>query len=240
MPAIPAESIDLVLCDLPYGVTACSWDKKIPLRPLWDEYLRVTPERGVIALFAQQPFATELAAAAPANLFRHEWIWDKVQPTGFANAHRAPMRRHESVFIFCRKQPPYNPMGLRPCRPRSRTRRDTEVYGHVAGNSVQRFTGYPQSIIVFRRDRGSAPCQKPVALLDYLIQTYTSEGATILDNAMGTGSTGVAAMKAHRNFVGIELDSSRFQFSAARISAVMVTDRKCRPRSFFGKEAAHA
>jgi site-specific DNA-methyltransferase (adenine-specific) len=180
---------------------------------------RVTKDRGVIALFAQQPFATELVAWSLRDL-RYEWIWDKGGCTGFANARRAPLRRHENVLIFYRRQPQYDPQGLRPCSPRVRRRKITEVYSEIGRDGyVQRFTGYPQSIISFKREPGAAACQKPVALLEYLIRTYTAEGGLVLDCCMGTGSTGVAAVNTGRSFIGFELDAARFQTAAARIAA---------------------
>lgn len=203
MDAIPDGSVDLILCDPPYGITACKWDRRIPFEPLWKHYLRVLAERGAVLLFAQQPFATALAASAPPGWLRYEWIWDKGQPTGFANAKRMPMRRHENVA--------------------------------GAGRGVQRLTGYPQSIVTFRRDAKSLPCQKPTALLEYLIRTYTDPGGMVLDNAMGSGSTGVAAVNTQRSFAGIEVDPCRFQIAVGRISAAMMGHRRCRPRSFWGR-----
>jgi site-specific DNA-methyltransferase (adenine-specific) len=215
---VPDQSVDLVLCDLPYGVTDCRWDHKIAPEPLWEQYLRLVKERGVIALFAQQPFATELASQA-ARFLRYEWVWDKGQATGFQNAHRMPMRRHENVLVFYRRPPAYHPQGLRPCRRRqSSTPGSSEVYRNIHRDvSLQQFTGYPQSILRFGRDTGSVACQKPIALLEYLIRTYTTEGATVLDNAMGTGSTGVAAVRTGRAFIGFEIDPQRFQIAEGRI-----------------------
>lgn len=217
MNAIAGASVDLVLCDLPYGITKCPWDRKIALEPLWRQYERICAPRGVIALFAQQPFATELAAPRLKWLW-HDWVWDKGRATGFANAHRMPMRRHENVLIFYRKLPRYNPQGLRPCQPRSMPRRTSEVYLAVGRDGYeQRMTGYPQSILRFDRERGAVACQKPVELLEYLIRTYTRTGETVLDNAMGTGSAGVAAVRAGRRFIGIEIDGGRFDLASRRI-----------------------
>lgn len=238
MEAIPDGSVNLVLCDPPYGVTACKWDRRIPFEPLRKHYLRTLADRGTVLLFAQQPFATALAASAPPGWLRYEWIWDKGQPTGFANARRMPMRRHENVLVFYRRLPNYHPMGLRPCRPRTRMSRESEVYGTDAGagRRIQRFTGYPQSIVTFRRDAKSLPCQKPTALLEFLIRTYTDPGDTVLDNAMGSGSTGVAAVNTERSFVGIEVDPCRFQIAVGRISAAMMGHHRCGPRTFWGAE----
>ncbi len=178
--------------------------------------------------------ATDVISAA-RPLFRYEWIWDKGAATGFANARRMPMRRHENVLVFYKRLPAYHPQGLRPCRVRSRADDRSEVYGTIrrAGH-VQRFTGFPQSILSFRRTHGSAACQKPVELLEYLIRTYTTEGGTVLDNVMGTGSTGVAAARTGRAFVGFEIDPERFRIAERRINealtgqATMPTEDKAR------------
>lgn len=213
----------MVLCDLPYGITACDWDKKLPLQPLWEQYFRITTEKGVIALFAQQPFATELAAAAPSKLLRYDWVWDKGCVTGYGNARRMPLRRHENVLVFYKKLPTYNPQGLKECRPRCRHRgADSVVYrSRIVEPKEQRLTGFPQSILSFRRERRAAPCQKPVALLEYLVRTYTNAGETVLDNTMGTGSTGVAAVNTGRNFIGMELDADRYRLAEQRVTAAM-------------------
>jgi site-specific DNA-methyltransferase (adenine-specific) len=216
MAQMPAASVDLVLADLPYGVTGCRWDKRIAMTPLWEQYERVLKERGVIALFAQQPFATDLINAA-RRMFRYEWIWDKGGATGFANARRMPMRRRENVLVFYKRLPAYHPQGLRPCQPHSRPNDRSEVYGGIQRDaSVQRFTGYPQSIVAFKRNAHSAACQKPVELLEYLIRTYTAPGETVLDNAMGTGSTCVAAVATGRGVVGFEMDPERFRIAEQR------------------------
>jgi site-specific DNA-methyltransferase (adenine-specific) len=214
---LPAESIDLVLCDPPYGITECRWDRKIPRAPFWKQLWRVTKPRGVVALFAQQPFSTALAAWS-AEALRYEWVWDKGACTGFANAHRAPLRRHESILIFYRRQPEYHPQGLRPCRPRLCRKRSSAVFNAVGRDGyVQRLTGYPQSIVSFKREAGAKPCQKPVALLEYLIRTYTGEGQVVLDCCMGMGSAGVAAVNTRRRFIGFELDADRFAAAETRI-----------------------
>lgn len=214
-------SVDLILCDLPYGITDCRWDKKIPLAPLWKSYDRVLKDDGAVLLFAQQPFATHLAANASVSLkLRYEWIWDKGAVTGFQNANRMPMRRHENIFVFYRRLPSYHPQGLVAARiHRDRKRRASEVYGAIGHRTKQRFTGYPASLIAFRREPGAAPCQKPVALLEYLIRTYSNRGDLVLDNCMGTGSTGVAAVRAGRRFIGMELDPDRFRIARDRMAA---------------------
>ncbi len=224
MAGLPAESVDLVLADLPYGVTGCRWDKRIPMQPLWEQYRRVLKEHGAIVLFAQQPFATDLINAA-RPIFRYEWIWDKGAATGFANARRMPMRRHENILVFYKHLPTYHPQGLKPCRPRSRSSDSSEVYGGIRREAVvQCLTGYPQSIVRFGRGRDVAACQKPVGLLEYLVRTYTAEDETVLDNVMGTGSTGVAAANTGRAFIGFELDPERFRIAERRINEAISRD----------------
>ncbi|HWE50471.1 MAG TPA: site-specific DNA-methyltransferase [Bryobacteraceae bacterium] len=223
MAKMKPASVDLILCDLPYGVTECGWDKCVPFDPLWKEYGRVLKENGAVLLFAQQPFSARLAARASGGLrLRYEWIWDKGAVTGFANANRMPMRRHENILVFYRHLPTYNPQGLRVC-PGIRLRKHrvaSEVYSRIPRATVkQKFTGYPNSIISFRRERGALPCQKPVDLLGYLIRTYSKPGEVVLDNCMGTGSTGVAAVKNNRKFIGFENDAERFSMAKARIEA---------------------
>jgi len=220
MQELPAGSVDMVLCDLPYGVTDCRWDKLIPFAPLWRAYARLLKENGALVLFAQQPFATQLAAQAAHGLkLRYEWVWDKGAVTGFQNANRMPMRRHENILVFYRRLPVYNPQGLKRCagRIRQRRRASSEVYGRIRRQTRQRLTGYPHSIVSFNREAGALPCQKPVALLDYLIRTYTNSGELVLDNCMGTGGAGVAAMQSGRGFIGMELDWERFAHGSRRI-----------------------
>jgi site-specific DNA-methyltransferase (adenine-specific) len=210
--------VHLVLCDLPYGVTDCRWDRRIDAAALWREYARVLRPRGVVALFAQCPFCAELMNAAPRGWLRYEWAWDKAGASGFLNARRAPMRRHEAVLIFGRNIR-YQPQGLTRVTPKYRSGRTCEVYGAAARASVRRFSGYPTTLIKFAREKGAKPAQKPVALLEYLIRTYTRRGELVLDNSMGLGSTGVAAVRTGRRFVGMELDPERFAEARVRIEA---------------------
>jgi site-specific DNA-methyltransferase (adenine-specific) len=220
MPSLADASVDLILCDLPYGMTDCAWDKRIPLDALWAQYRRVIKPNGAIVLTAAQPFAAALAASAP-GLFRYEWVWDKRFCTGFANAHRMPMRRHENVLVFYQHSPTYNPQGLRPIEGRPRCKQsNSDVYRvQVRRGYRQRFTGFPNSILDIPRGRGLAACEKPIALMEYLIRTYSQPGDVVLDNCMGLGSTGVAAIRAGRRFIGMELDAERFTEARRRILA---------------------
>ena len=222
MKDIPDGSVDMVLCDLPYGTTACKWDSVIPFEPLWEQYRRIAKKNAAIVLTASQPFTTALIAS---NLkeFRYCWVWEKQQPTGFLDARRKPMKAHEDVCVFYAATATYNPQGLEEIAPRTVKRTNTGgVYGKAAGTaSVQRFTNYPRSVLkIDRVTHGQVhPTQKPVALMEYLIRTYTNEGETVLDNCMGSGTTGVACVNTNRNFIGIELDKGYFDIATKRINA---------------------
>ncbi|SRR5579875_387087 len=235
LPRLEGWSIELVLCDLPYGVTDSRRDIPVPLDRLWAQYERILAPSGVVVLFVQQPFATRLIATAPQRWFRYEWIWDKRSVTGFQWANQRPMRRHESVLVFSPSRPAYYPQGLRPVERtrKPRARRPSECYSRIARQGGrQQFTGYPQSILTYARERGARPFQKPVALLSYLIRTYTLPGASVLDNTMGTGSTGVACIDTDRQFIGIERDAATFRIAEARIAdaiAAAITGREAAP-----------
>lgn len=222
MPDIPDRSVDLVLADLPYGTTRCSWDSVIPLEPLWREYNRLC--KGAVVLFAQTPFDKVLGVSNLKNL-RYEWIWEKTNATGHLNAKKAPMKAHENILVFYRSRPTYNSIKTSGHeRKTARKRGDgSQVYGQqrLEGLSYDSTERYPRSVITYPSDKQLAnfhPTQKPVALCDYLIRTYSNRGDLILDNAMGSGTTGVAALAAGRKFIGIEKDRSYFELSKRRLS----------------------
>jgi site-specific DNA-methyltransferase (adenine-specific) len=217
LPRVPEKSIQLVLCDLPYGVTDCPWDKRIDGEALWAQYARVLKPGGAVVLFAMMRFAVELVNAAPRGWFRYELVWDKRSVSGWLNAGRRPMVAHESLLVFGPSLPEYFPQGLRPCGRVYKRGGVSEVYRGRRTAAPQRWTGYAASVLRFPRERGAKPAEKPVALLDWAIRSYTREGDTVLDNAMGLGSTGVAAAKSSREFIGMELDGARFREAAARI-----------------------
>ena len=221
MKQIASGSIDMILADLPFGITSCKWDMRIPTAPLWMEYLRVLKENGPALLFATQPFATDLINAA-RKLFRYELIWDKKAVTGFLNVHKMPMRRHENILVFYRSLPCYNPPGLRACEKNKNGQRKTDAYGGSWKSGwVTKITGWPQSIQAFplgglgRQENG--PATKPVELLEFLIRTYSRPGDLVLDNCMGGGNTAIAAARSGRRFIGIEKDGCRFRMAATRI-----------------------
>lgn len=227
MKDIPDGSVDLVLCDLPYGTTRNKWDKCISLEKLWPEYKRVLKKNGAIVLFAQTPF-DKVLGASNLDMLRYEWIWEKPQGTGHLNAKRMPMKSHENILVFYRHLPTYNPQ-WEWGRPYTSTHTgDSTNYGKQADSVTSTSDGrrYPKDVLRFGRDKTDKhlhPTQKPVALLEYLIKTYTDSGDTVLDNCMGSGSTGVACVNTSRRFIGIELDDDYFNIASQRINACVKT-----------------
>ena len=220
MKGIADSSVDMVLCDLPYGTTANKWDSIIPLDALWREYRRVC--RGAIVLTAAQPFTTALIASNLRD-FRYCWVWEKSRPVGFLQANKQPMRKHEDVAVFSVGRPPYNPQGLVPCEKKVKRTTQGANYRPAKSNEyTQTMTNYPSSVIRFASEGGTVhPTQKPVALMEYLVRTYTNPGDVVLDNCMGSGTTGVACVNTGRNFIGIELDDAYFQIAKERIRKAM-------------------
>ena len=222
---IPDGSIDMVLCDPPYGVTDCRWDSVLPFDAMWRMYERVVKANGAIALFSSQPFTTRLIHSN-IQRYRYTWYWVKNIKTGHVFAKVQPMRQVEEVCIFYRRKPLYQPQGLvkleREIVHRKQAQEDA-VYrlDKRANASVQRYGNYPSNVLRFDVDTGKVrvhPSQKPVALLEYLIRTYTRPGETVLDNCMGSGSTGVACVHTGRRFVGIEQDEQYFDVAERRIA----------------------
>ena len=228
MKEIPDNSIDMILCDLPYGTTNCKWDTPINLAKLWELYNRIIKDNGAILLFAQTPF-DKVLGCSNLSMLRYEWIWEKTQATGHLNANKMPMKAHENILVFYKHLPIYNPQktnGHKPIHSYTKyisTQNNTEIYGRMnkeisGGGETDRF---PRSIITFSSDKQTCylhPTQKPVALLEYLIKTYSKENDTILDNCMGSGSTGVACVNTNRNFIGIELNEKYFKIAEERIN----------------------
>lgn len=225
LPDIPEHSVDLILCDLPYGTTDCKWDHVLPMDKLWTEYDRILKSNGVAALFAAQPFTTALINSNAPN-FRYCWYWKKNNKTGALLAKVQPMRCMEDICIFYRKKPTYNPQGLiRLERPKYNAPAPGKVYGTKANGSIQEYTNYPIHLLEFNGVQAGSkerkhPTQKPVPLLEYMVRTYTNEGETVLDNCMGSGSTGVACLRSGRHFIGIEKDPHYFQVAQERLEQV--------------------
>ena len=232
MKDIPDKSIDAIICDLPYGTTACKWDTIIPFEPLWEQYKRIIKPNGAIVLFGSQPFTSALVMSNP-KMFKYEWIWEKAVGSNFAALKYQPMKERESVLVFSKGTHNYYP--IKEERKGSGKERIKHKYnalesktGEANGGllNTERTGNYgelrnPSSVQYFNNRegcRGLHPTQKPVALIEYLIKTYTNEGETVLDNTMGSGTTGVACVNTNRNFIGMELDDKYFEIAEKRIN----------------------
>ena len=239
MKEIPDKSIDMILCDLPYGTTQNKSDIIIPFDKLWNSYERIIKDNGAIVLFAQGVFYVDLVNSN-RKLFRYDLIWDKVLTSGFLNAKRMPLRQHEQIAVFYKKLPKYNPQFTsgKPLHSKGKTYKDKPIvnqnYGvfHATDDSRAGSTEkYPTSILKFQKPHPSISVhrtQKSVELLKWLINTYTNEGDTVLDNCMGSGSTGVACVNTNRNFIGYELNEKYFEIAEKRIN-------ECIETTIFGK-----
>ena len=232
MKEIPDKSIDMILCDLPYGTTACKWDSVIPFEPLWEQYNRVIKDNGAIVLFGTQPFVTDLINSN-RKYFRYELIWDKEFGTDIFMAKKKPMSSHENIIVFYKKQPTYNPQMTMAKEQNMRDRQknykkgcENSIYGKQEKYipTKDEKLRYPKSIFVHSNQKGEIhkskrlhSSQKPIALLEYLIKTYTNEGETVLDNCMGSGSTGVACINTNRDFIGYELNEEYFNIAQNRL-----------------------
>jgi len=228
MKDIPDKSIDMVLCDLPYGTTACKWDVIIPFEPLWEQYKRIVKDNGAIVLTASQPFTSALVMSN-VKMFKYEWIWGKGRGTGFQIVKYKPLVSHENILIFGRGTLTYNPQMREREKPRVSKNKGTTRQMLVSGGKEYQAEKaldkkYPITELQFpNNDQKNKlhPTQKPVLLLEYLIRTYTLEGETVLDNTMGSGSTGVACVNTNRDFIGIEKDEDYFLIAKQRIKDAM-------------------
>ena len=237
MKEIPDGSVDMILCDLPYGTTRNKWDSVIPFEPLWEQYWRVLKKNGAVVLTAAQPFTSALVMSQ-VEFFKYDWTWRKPKGTGHLNAKKMPMRDKEDIVVFYREQCVYNPQFSK-----------GEPYGNKAGKIVENGLSdnygkfgnhregsdgkrYPKQVIDFPVvERGTVhPTQKPVALMEYLIKTYTNEGETVLDNCAGSFTTGVACVNLNRKFIGIEMDKGYFEIGVNRIKErIRCLDLKIEP-----------
>jgi len=238
MAEIPDGSVDMVLADLPYGTTACKWDSVIPFAPLWAAYRRVCKPNAAIVLTASQPFTSALVMSNLSG-FKYEWIWEKNQPSGIATARFRPMKNHENILVFCDGRGVYNKqptrskitdralgksngkfwdktnVGVTGMKPKKTSNPDNILLENVNPRTVIQFSIPPNA-------KGKMhPTQKPVALMEYLIRTYTNEGQTVLDNTMGSGTTGVACANTGRRFIGIERDEAYFAIARQRIESAL-------------------
>ena len=222
---IPDGSIDMILCDLPYGTTACKWDVIIPFEPLWEQYNRIIKDNGAIVLFGSEPFSTELRHSNLKN-YKYDWVWKKNNAGNFALCKKQPLKYHEVISVFYKKMPIYNPQGIKKLEtPKLMSNKNKAgKLGHLSSEKkrdfyTQEYTNYPSTIIEFPRpSKAVHPTQKPVALLEYLIKTYTNEGDIVLDNCMGSGSTCVACVNTNRHYIGFELDEKYFDIACKRIN----------------------
>ena len=222
MKDIADKSVNMILCDLPYGTTACKWDNVIPFEPLWEQYNRIIKDNGAIVLFGSEPFSSKLRLSN-LKMYKYDWIWQKDKPSNFATAKKNPLKYHENILVFYKKFPTYN---LQMTRGKANhsvgigLRRKANESGYSSTIVTNKTDGlkYPKSTLTFNREpKPVHPTQKPVALLEYLIKTYTNENELVLDNCMGSGSTGVACVNTNRNFIGIELDENYFNIAKERI-----------------------
>lgn len=231
MKSIPDASVDLILCDLPYGTTACKWDSVIPFEALWEQYRRVIKKGGGIVLTAAQPFTSSLVVSA-IDIFKYSLVWKKSKACHFAQAPYRFLTEHEDILVFsdggtsknAKVRMTYTPQGVVECKRvcKGKGHSDHRPSARKQADYVQTVTGYPKSILEFGSDTAKEhPTQKPVALMEYLIRTYTNEGMTVLDNCMGSGTAGVACANTGRKFIGMEMDAGYFQIAKDRIEKAM-------------------
>lgn len=227
MAEIEAGSVDLVLTDPPYGTTACAWDAVIPFEPMWREVRRVLKKNGAAVFTASQPFTSALVMSNP-KMFAYEWIWVKSKITGVLNAKKMPVRKHEQVLVFSETKATgtYNAQGLLSKGTITKQGGNSDNYGaRSAAPYVQEFTNWPRDVLEVQSEGATVhPTQKPVALMEYLIRTYTNAGETVLDFTMGSGTTGVACANTGRRFIGIERDPGYFKIAEQRIASVLTPD----------------
>lgn len=231
MKEIPDGSVDMVLCDLPYGMTKCKWDKAIPLEPMWEQINRLIKPDGAICLFGSEPFSSTVRLSNIQS-YKYDWVWEKERPSNIFQLKKQAGKVHEMISVFYRRQATYNPIMEKAVQPNNNGGRSKSQQGYMnaletCGNKRTKISEnynpavrYPRSVLKFNRGtrkNGLHPTQKPVALLEYLIKTYTYEGETVLDFTMGSGSTGVACANTGRRFIGIELDERFFQIAKDRV-----------------------
>jgi site-specific DNA-methyltransferase (adenine-specific) len=223
MQMIPDKSIDMILCDLPYGTTACKWDVIIPFEPLWKQYERIIKDNGAIVLTASQPFTSALVMSNP-KMFKYEWIWEKNVSSNFMQYSFMPAKKHENVLVFAKGRTIYNaimecknPASIDRMKYKFQDRKVSEHF-HVPIDTSNRMEYmFPTSVKKFNRETGLHPTQKPVALFEYLIKTYTNEGETVLDNCMGSGTTAIACINTGRNYIGFEKEEKYYNIILERI-----------------------
>lgn len=226
MKEIESGSVDMILTDPPYSITACKWDSIIPLEPMWEQLKRIIKPNGAIVMTASQPFTTTLIASN-MKMFKYCWVWEKEQGVNFQLAKKQPLKVHEDICVFYASQPTYNPQGLLNCSINKSNKGKGGNLGHCSsekkrGEYKQTKRGYPRTIQKFGRNRGLHPTQKPVSLMEYLIKTYTNEGETVLDFTAGSFTTGVAAVNLGRKFIGVEMDQGYFEIGVNRVAEALL------------------
>jgi site-specific DNA-methyltransferase (adenine-specific) len=225
MKRITDKSIDMILCDLPYGTTACKWDSIIPYEKLWEQYNRIIKDKGAIVLHCEQPFTTTLINSNLKN-YKYSWIWYKHQVSGFLNAKKQPLRNCEDIAVFYKKQPTYNPQMTKGKMQLKNTGGDSKNYNKFEAQPHYSNEYYPTSLLDFplKRFKNGHPTQKPVELEEYLISTYTNEGEIVLDNCMGSGTTAIACININRNYIGFELDNTYYNLAKERINKHIISE----------------
>lgn len=234
-PSIPDKSVDAIIADLPYGTTSCKWDSILPFDKLWMEYERIIKPNGAIVLTASQPFTSALVMSNP-KLFKYQWVWVKTKKTGFTNGKNRPLSQHEDILVFSKANVAngskvmmkYNPQGLQPLGKvrkgdKNKSTGDTNGQKYYRPSQskdyVQEFTNYPTTVLsVASEGKTMHPTQKPVELMEYIIRTYTDENDIVLDNTMGSGTTGLACLKTNRQFIGIEKEKQYYDVAVRRMS----------------------
>lgn len=231
MSEIEDNSIDMILCDLPYGTTQCKWDTIIPFEDLWNHYNRIIKENGAIVLTSAQPFTSLLVSSNIRN-FRYSWVWEKSKATGYLNSKKRPLIAHEDILVFYKKQPTYNPqMVIGKPYNKGKALRTTNVYGKQKETLVENKEGlrYPRTVQYFKTAESEGkvfhPTQKPIELFKYIIKTYTNEGDVVLDNCIGSGTTAIAAIATNRNYIGFEKDKEYYKLSLERIENFINKDK---------------
>lgn len=234
MKEIKSKSIDMILCDLPYQITSCKWDIQIPFEPLWEQYNRIIKDNGAIVLFGSEPFSSKLRMSN-LKMYKYDLIWEKERPTNIFTIKHQFGKVHENISVFYKKLPTYNPQMENSLQPNNNDKRKNKSQSgkmnsiETQQNTISKISDeynpklrYPRDVLKFSRGTKKGtyhPTQKPVSLLEYLIKTYTNEGDVVLDNCMGSGSTGVACKKIKRKFIGIEIDKKYFKIAKERIKS---------------------
>lgn len=237
MQRIPDKSIDCIICDLPYNTTALEWDEQMPMTKLWQHYKRIIKDNGAIILFGSEPFSSRVRMSM-IEWYRYDWVWVKNRPTGFQHAKNKPLKEHENIMVFSPYNAShnvngmkYNPQGLEynPCIRKSSMNKWGSIVGVRPSHKdeyAQEYSNYPRSVLYFAKDKKSLhPTQKPMALIEYLVRTYTNEGDTVLDNCMGSGTTAIACINTNRHYIGFELSKDYYNVAVQRIADPEFADK---------------